>query len=121
MEERIRGKWDGRETNDAGYINSYRQTNATIFRAYIEQYLNSHPEVDKEDLIMARQLDPSPTGIPIEVYCFLTTSDWHRYETIQADIIDHLYAVLPEFGLAVYQQPSGRDFKDKGFTVGQRD
>ena len=117
MEERIQGRWDGREVNDKGYINSYRQTNVTVFRAYIEQYLNSHPEVDKEDLIMARQLDPGPTGMPIEVYCFLTTSDWHRYESVQADIIDHFYAVLPEFGLAVYQRPSGRDLEAKGFIV----
>ena len=55
--------------------------------------------------------------MPIEVYCFLTTSDWHRYESVQADIIDHFYAVLPEFGLAVYQRPSGRDLEAKGFIV----
>lgn len=120
MEERIRGRWDGKEVNDKGYINSYRQTNVTVFRAYIEQYLHSHPEVDQEDIIMARQLDPGPTGMPIEIYCFLTTADWHRYESVQADIIDHLYAVLPEFGLAVYQRPSGRDFEPKGFCAEQK-
>lgn len=113
MEEKIRGRWNGNEINDKGYINSYRQTNVTVFRIYIEQYLHNHPEVDKEDLIMARQLEPGPTGLPIEVYCFLMTTDWHRYESVQADIIDHLYAVLPEFGLAVYQRPSGRNIEGK--------
>ncbi len=117
MEERIQGRWDGKDAGDDGYIHSYRQTNATVFRTYIEQYLNSHPEVDKDDLIMARQLDPGPTGMPIEVYCFLTTTDWHRYESVQADIIDHLYAILPQFGLSVYQRPSGRDFEKQGFRM----
>lgn len=113
MEERISGRWTGSEPNEEGNIKSFRQTNVTMFRTYIEEYLKNHPEVDKEDLIMARQLDPSSQGLPIEVYCFLTVTEWHRYETVQANIIDHLYAILPVFGLAVYQQPSGRDLKGK--------
>jgi miniconductance mechanosensitive channel len=58
---------------------------------------------------MVRQLDPGPTGVPLEVYCFAATTGWIEYEGIQADIFDHLYAILPEFDLRVFQQPAGAD------------
>ena len=60
---------------------------------------------------LVRQLEPTPQGLPIEIYVFLTEQRWAEYEGIQADIFDHLLAVIPEFGLRVYQQPSGKDLE----------
>ena len=59
--------------------------------------------------LMVRQLAPGPEGLPIEIYCFTTTTDWVAYEDVQADIFDHLLAIAPEFGLRLYQQPAGSD------------
>jgi miniconductance mechanosensitive channel len=59
--------------------------------------------------LMVRQLQPEPTGLPLQLYCFTTTVKWTEYEGIQADIFDHLFAILPEFGLRVFQQPTGSD------------
>lgn len=86
-------------------------TNISVFRAYVEQYLYTHTNVDQKDTILVRQMDPGVTGLPIEIYCFITTVEWNRYESIQADIIDHIYAILPRFGLFIYQQPSGKDME----------
>jgi miniconductance mechanosensitive channel len=59
---------------------------------------------------MVRQLAPTPTGLPLELYCFTNTTAWTTYEAIQADIFDHLIALLPEFGLRLFQEPAGHDF-----------
>lgn len=90
-------------------VNSRRLTNLGCFRAYVAAYLASHPRVDPDKTLMVRQLDPGATGLPLEVYCFATTTLWADYEGIQADIFDHLLAILPEFGLALFQQPTGLD------------
>jgi miniconductance mechanosensitive channel len=78
--------------------------------AYIEAYLKNRPDVRKDLTVMVRQLDPGPTGLPLEIYVFTNTTVWEQYEAIQASIFDHLLAVVPEFGLRVFQQPTGRDF-----------
>lgn len=61
--------------------------------------------------LLVRQMDPTPDGLPLEVYCFTNTTVWASYEQIQSDIFDHLYAVMPEFGLYPFQNPSGGDFR----------
>jgi miniconductance mechanosensitive channel len=90
-------------------VNTRRLTNLGAFRAYVAAYLQSHPDVDEDKTLMVRQLNPGATGIPLEVYCFAATTRWSEYEAIQADIFDHLLAILPGFGLALFQQPTGRD------------
>ena len=91
--------------------NRRRLTNLGTFRAYVQAYLDQHPQIHRELSSMVRQLDSGPQGIPLELYCFTATVDWAEYEGIQADIFDHLFALLPEFGLALYQQPSGQDVR----------
>lgn len=89
--------------------NTRRITNLGTFRAYVERYLRSHPGVHQNMTLIVRHLGPGPEGLPIEVYCFTNTTAWADYERIQADIFDHLLSILPEFGLRVFQQPSGSD------------
>jgi miniconductance mechanosensitive channel len=95
---------------DAG-VNQRRLTNVGTFRAYIRNYLLNHPKIHHQGMtLLVRQLPPGAEGLPIEVYCFTTTTAWGEYEDIQADIFDHLLAVAPEFGLRLYQSPAGADF-----------
>lgn len=89
--------------------NTRRITNLGTFRAYVERYLRSHPGVHQNMTLIVRHLGPGPEGLPLEVYCFTNTTAWVAYEGIQADIFDHLLSILPEFGLRVFQQPSGSD------------
>ena len=92
-------------------VNTRRVTNIGTFRAYVQAYLQQHPRIHKDMTLLVRQLQPGPTGLPLEIYCFTSTTAWAEYEGIQADIFDHLYAILPEFGLRVFQQPSGGDVR----------
>lgn len=92
-------------------INGRRLTNLGTFRAYVSAYLENHPRVHKELTHMVRQLAPGPEGIPIEVYAFSTDQRWIYYESIQADIFDHILAVIPEFELRVFQSPTGGDIQ----------
>ena len=95
-------------------INLRRLTNIGTFRAYAYNYLLNHPDVHKGMTLIVRQLEPDADGLPLEMYCFTTTTAWAEYEGIQSDIFDHLLAVVPEFGLRLFQQPSGFDFLDFG-------
>lgn len=93
-------------------INGRHLTNLGTFRHYAELYLASRPYVVSNDsnfTLMVRQLKQESQGLPLEVYCFLNTTVWTDYEALQSDIFDHLFAVLPQFGLYAYQQPSGRN------------
>ncbi|MFN3536120.1 MAG: mechanosensitive ion channel family protein [Brevundimonas sp.] len=91
-------------------VNTRRMTNIGAFRAYVQSYLLNHPHIHSTGLtLLVRQLDPTEHGLPLEIYCFTTTTAWVEYESIQADIFDHMIAILPEFGLRLYQQPSGLD------------
>ncbi|EKO3444664.1 TPA: mechanosensitive ion channel family protein [Vibrio fluvialis] len=92
-------------------INGRRLTNLGSFRAYLERYLRAHPEIHQRMTLMVRQLAPTHEGIALELYCFTNTTAWVEYERIQSDIFDHLYAVLPDFGLRVAQAPTGHDFR----------
>ncbi|MEG3193196.1 mechanosensitive ion channel family protein [Lysobacter sp. D1-1-M9] len=90
-------------------VNNRRATNLGTFRAYVAAYLRAHPGVHQGMTLMVRQLAPGPTGLPMEVYCFSTDTGWVAFENLQGDIFDHLLAVLPEFGLRLFQQPGGAD------------
>src|SRR6056297_294367 len=92
-------------------VNTRRVTNLGTFRAYVRAYLEAHPRIHRQLTLMVRQLQPGPTGLPLEIYCFTATTQWVEYEEIQADIFDHLYAILPEFGLTVFQEPAGSDLR----------
>jgi miniconductance mechanosensitive channel len=91
-------------------VNMRRLTNIGTFRAYTWRYLNQHPLIRKDMTLLVRQLQPGPQGLPIELYCFTNTTAWNDYEDIQADIFDHLMAIVPEFGLRLFQQPAGTEF-----------
>ena len=86
-------------------------TNIGTFRMYVIEYLKNHPRSNKDLLMLVRQLEPTDRGLPLQIYLFTKTTVWAEYEAIQADIFDHLIAVAPEFGLRIYQQPSGSDFQ----------
>ncbi|MDQ2703308.1 MAG: mechanosensitive ion channel family protein [Pseudomonadota bacterium] len=90
-------------------VNNRRATNLGTFRAYVTAYLRSHPRVNQDMTLMVRQLEPTPQGLPLQVYCFSADVGWVPYENLAGDIFDHLLAVLPEFGLRVYQQPGSGD------------
>ena len=90
-------------------VNGRRQTNLGIFRAYLVHYLRSNPKIHTGMTFLVRHLQPTPQGLPVEIYVFSSDKNWSNYEAIQADIFDHVLAALPEFDLRVYQQPSGMD------------
>ena len=83
--------------------------NLHLFRDYVRHYLKQHPGVHPEMMQMVRMLQPTSEGLPVEVYCFSRCTEWVAYEALQSEIFDHLLAVLPEFGLRVFQRPSGSD------------
>jgi miniconductance mechanosensitive channel len=98
---------------DAGEVsgNRRRLTNLGTFRAYVQAYLDTHPRIHHGLTCMVRQLASGPQGIPLELYCFTASVAWADYESAQGDIFDHLFAILPEFGLRLYQEPSGHDMQ----------
>lgn len=98
-------------------IDSRRMTNIGTFRAYVERYLRNHPGVHQGMTLIVRQLQPTSEGLPLEIYCFTNTTAWVAYEGIQSDIFDHLIAIAPEFGLRVFQSPSGADFAAMGAST----
>ena len=85
----------------------YRLTNLTLFRAYLNNYLKALSVVNQELTCMVRHLQPTPTGIPIEIYCFSSIKEWVAYEGVQADLFDHVIAVVPDFDLVLFQSPAG--------------
>lgn len=85
--------------------------NLHVFREYALKYISNHPEVNHNLMQMVRQLQPTTEGIPVEIYCFSNTPDWIPYETLQGEIFDHLIAMIPEFGLHIFQRPAGTDFQ----------
>ena len=104
--------WNEAQGNVAALsANRRRMTNIGTFRAYALAYLNSHPDIQPDMTCMVRQMQATAQGIPLEIYCFTRTTAWADYERIQGDIFDYLLAVMPEFGLSLYQQPSGMDFR----------
>lgn len=93
-------------------VDGRRLTNIGTFRAYVTEYLKEREDLRKDLTFMVRQLPPGSEGLPIEIYVFAKTTDWLEYENIQSDIFDHLLAVIPQFDLQIFQNPSGSDFRD---------
>ena len=92
-------------------VNGRRQTNLGVFRAYLTNYLRSLPAVNQDLTCMVRQLQPTEQGIPLELYFFSSIKAWIPYEGVQADVFDHVLAIIPEFDLHVFQNPTGEDFR----------
>lgn len=92
-------------------VNGRHLTNVGTFRAYLQEYLQRHDKVHKDMTLMVRQLAPTTEGLPIEIYIFTNDTRWDFYEAIQADIFDHIFAILPEFGLQAFQAPTGNDIR----------
>lgn len=97
--------------SNTSLCNQRRLTNIGTFRAYVELYLNQHPNISKHQSLIVRQLQPTEKGLPLEIYAFSNQIAWKDYEAIQSDIFDHVIAILPEFGLKIYQAPSGYDMQ----------
>ena len=88
-----------------------KAVNLTIFREWLENWLKSHPEVNKGMITMVRQLQPTAQGVPLELYFFFNGTAWVEYEHLQAEIFEYVLATLPEFGLKAFQSPTGNDIK----------
>lgn len=102
-------------------VNGRRMTNIGTFRAYLTAYLRNHPGTNKDLIMMVRQLQPTDTGLPLEIYAFSRDTSWVNYESLQSDIFDHIFATLPHFDLRVFQNPSGNDLRAMGdLLVGKR-
>ena len=95
-------------------INGRRLTNLGTFRAYLVQYLRRHPGINQDMTLMVRQREPSANGLPIEIYVFSRDKVWESYEQLQSDIFDHVLAVVGEFELRIFQNPSGSDMQQIG-------
>jgi len=91
--------------------NGRRMTNLGCFRVYLLNYLKNHPKINQELTILVRHLEPESNGLPLQVYAFSNDIEWGNYEAIQADIFDHIFAVITQFELEIFQNPSGSDFK----------
>jgi len=91
--------------------NGRKMTNLGVFRKYMEEYLHHHPLISNEMTFLVRHLQPTEKGLPVEIYVFSKDQAWANYEAIQADIFDHTLAILPEFDLNVFQNPTGSDFQ----------
>lgn len=100
---------------DAGLVTEadakHHSVNLTLLRRYLERYITSVPTCVDEMLHMVRQLEPTPQGIPLQVYFFTSVTEWKGYEEVMADFMDHVYATVPLFGLRIYQAPSGGDVR----------
>ncbi len=108
-EKEIREYNKKKNISDDDVISGRRQTNIGVFRKYLEMYLHQHPMVNNDMTFLVRHLHPTEKGLPVEIYVFCKDKAWARYESIQADIFDHILAVIPEFDLRVFQEPSGAD------------
>ena len=100
-----------------GEVTAEKTVNISLLRRYLEYYLSTHPEIRKKDkdnpaiFMMVRQLQPTAQGLPLELYFFTSRTNWKRYEALQSDIFDYVYALLPHFGLRMFQSPAGTDFR----------
>ncbi|MGL5815622.1 mechanosensitive ion channel family protein [Aeromonas sp.] len=92
-------------------INGRHLTNLGTLRAYLDAYLRANTSIRKDMTLMVRQLAPTSEGIPLEIYCFTATTAWAEYEGIQADIFDHIFAIIGQFHLRLHQSPTGYDMR----------
>ncbi|BBS92883.1 miniconductance mechanosensitive channel [Klebsiella sp. WP7-S18-CRE-02] len=112
--------WNQKHGGDGSVLNLRKMTNIGTFRAYLNEYLRNHPRIRKDMTLMVRQLAPDNNGLPIEIYAFTNTVVWAEYESIQADIFDHIFAVVEEFGLRIHQSPTGNDIRALAGAMGQQ-
>ncbi|MCF7752017.1 mechanosensitive ion channel family protein [Bacillus subtilis subsp. subtilis] len=109
-------QWNaGLQAKGVAAVNARRVTNLGTFRAYVERYLQQHPGIHTDMTLLVRQLQPTTEGLPLEIYCFTRSTAWGEYEGVQSDVFDHLLAILPAFGLRVFQASS-----DAMLRVGQQ-
>ncbi|NIY47478.1 mechanosensitive ion channel family protein [Cedecea colo] len=101
-------------SDSASVLNGRCMTNVGTFRIYLTEYLQNHLHIRKDMTLMVRQLAPGAEGLPLEVYAFTNTVVWLEYEAIQADIFEHIFAVIDEFGLRLHQSPTGNDIRSIG-------
>lgn len=85
--------------------------NLALLRKYLEHFLTHHPEVNTDMLLMIRQMEPTPSGLPLQLYFFTNATEWKAFERVQSDIFDHVYATVGRFGLRIFQTPAGTDIK----------
>ena len=104
----------GRVMDSQDAINGRRLTNIGTLRVYLEEYVKRLPELNSDMTLLVRQLAPTRDGLPIELYFFSSNTAWVEFESIQADLFDHILSIVPEFGLAVFQSPTGADFRRIG-------
>lgn len=90
-------------------VNGRQLTNIGVFREYVQEYLRNHPKIHKDMTLIVRQLEAGDSGLPLEIYAFSNETTWGVYESVQSDIFDHIFAVIPLFGLRVFQNPTGQD------------
>ena len=93
--------------------------NLTLFSRYIEKFLNEQSFVRKDKFFLARVKQPTPTGLPLEIYCYVDNVAWKHFEHTQSRVVEHLIAVMPEFELRIFQSPAGMDFNAIGVKKGQ--
>ena len=105
--------------NPEGLTNGTIDTNAGLFRAYADIYLRRHPLIRKDMIIMVRTLEPKETGLPMQFYCFTTTTEWRSYESIQSEIMEHFASVMPQFELYPFQTSGSRETIISGLLEGQ--
>jgi miniconductance mechanosensitive channel len=106
----LRNEINSKQSNEnPNQFNRKSLTNLGFFRKYLEAYLLNNPNIDQNLNIVARHLQPTENGIPIEVNVFCKEIQWAQYEAIQSDIFDHILAIIPEFELRVFQNPTGTD------------
>jgi len=109
--EEIKAYNTAKKVDTSTLVNGRNMTNIGVFKAYIEEYLIANPYINKEMMIMVRQLPPSEKGLPLEIYAFSKDKSWKAYESIISDIFDHVLSVAPYFDLEIFQNPAGSDFK----------
>lgn len=113
-ESQIKAFNEKHDIDTSQIVNLRRQTNIGVFRRYLLEYLKNHPDVKQDMIIQVRQLAPTETGLPMQIYCFSAKQAWVDYEMVQSEIFDHILTVIPEFGLRVFQNPTGEDFRALG-------
>ena len=111
MEKEIAEYNQSLQMEEGTVTNGRKMTNLGTFRKYLEEYLHQHPMIHQDMTFLVRHLQPTDKGLPIEIYVFSKDQAWANYEKIQADIFDHILAILPEFDLHVFQNPTGNDFQ----------
>ncbi len=110
----------GISDDDPDQVNRRRQTNLGVFRRYLDFYLGALPGVNHEMSYLAKQLQPTENGIPIELTFFSVKKDAASYERLQSDVFDHILAIIPLFGLRIYQNPTGEDMRRIASSVKEK-